>query len=165
MEVFAGLAYDVEGFGHGILGTIYVACRSVQLREVAEVGGREGLLAHQPQGRHGLLQEIAMRLPAGRILRDICGSECGPEHIAVLLADADHLRTQLPTRVVIAEEASDPGCIDLDEGATEWAAREADLLRPPESLALPVPGPVELSAERAHRGEGDLGDCDRVVGK
>src|SRR5918994_5100188 len=106
-----------------------------------------------------------MRLPTGRTPRDIHGSECRPEHVAVLLADGDYLRTQLETRLVIPQEAAHPSCIDHDEGTAEWAAREADLLPAPQSLALPVRGVLELSSQGADRGERDLADSDRVVGE
>src|SRR5829696_8048289 len=106
-----------------------------------------------------------MLFSAGRTRHDVCRSKCRPERVAVLLADGDHLGTQLPTRVVVPHEASYPGCIDLDKGTAEWAARETDLFRTPQSLALPIRGRVGLSSQGADRGEGDLADCDRVVGE
>ena len=58
-----------------------------------------------------------MRFPPGVSVAMYGRSECGPDHIAVLLADGDHLGTQLPTRLVVPHEASHPGRIDLDESA------------------------------------------------
>src|SRR3954453_4527839 len=59
--------------------------------------------------------------------------------VPVLLADGDRLGAELPRAVVVAEEATHPGGVGLDEGEAGRAQGGPDLPDPPESLALPTP--------------------------
>src|SRR3954466_10108450 len=138
MEVLAGLVDHREGVGDVLGRTGDVPGRLVETGEVDKVGGRKSLIAHQPQGRDRLLDEGAIRFATGLGRGEVDKTEPRPVGVAVLLADGDDLGPELPRGAVVAEEATEPGGIGLDEGEAGRAEGGPDLPGPPEGLALPA---------------------------